>query len=155
PRMGERTMSLLSWLQNLRSALVPRHRKRRHRQRVSRRGIGPRLNVEVLEDRCVPAYTVTALDISAVNLNDAGQIVGNVGGHAALLDNNGNLFDLGTLGGSYSYANAINDLGQVVGSAYLPGDAGQHAFLITPQGSAWFRDSDLDGRNDFMIDLGI
>jgi len=29
-----------------------------------------------------------------------------------------------------------------------------HPFLITPQGGVWFRDSDLDGRNDLMIDLG-
>ena len=36
--------------------------------------------------------------------------------------------DLGTLGGTYSSANGINDLGQVVGWAYLTGDTAQHAF---------------------------
>jgi probable HAF family extracellular repeat protein len=96
---------------------------------------------------------MTSLDIAAADLNDAGQIVGNGGAHAFLLDNE-NYIDLGTLGGTSSYASGINDLGQVVGSAYLPGDLVQHAFLISPQNGVWFRDSDLDGRNDLMIDLG-
>jgi probable HAF family extracellular repeat protein len=37
--------------------------------------------------------------------------------------------DLGTLGGSHSWASAINDSGQVVGSSYLAGDQNHHAFL--------------------------
>jgi probable HAF family extracellular repeat protein len=37
--------------------------------------------------------------------------------------------DLGTLGGSRSVANSINDSGQVVGSSDTPRDGGQHAFL--------------------------
>src|SRR5215218_688686 len=37
--------------------------------------------------------------------------------------------DLGTLGGSRSWASAINDSGEVVGYSYLPGDQNKHAFL--------------------------
>src|SRR5215208_7585788 len=37
--------------------------------------------------------------------------------------------DLGTLGGSRSWASAINDKGQVVGSSNLAGDQNNHAFL--------------------------
>ena len=47
--------------------------------------------------------------------------------------------DLGTLGGSRSWASAINDSGEVVGSSYLAGDQNNHAFLYK------------DGK---MIDLG-
>jgi len=42
----------------------------------------------------------------------------------------------------------------VVGLSYLPGDTVQHAFLVSPQNGVWFQDSNLDGRNDLMIDLG-
>jgi probable HAF family extracellular repeat protein len=37
--------------------------------------------------------------------------------------------DLGTLGGTWSFATGLNDNGQVVGAATLPGDTVQHAFL--------------------------
>lgn len=41
------------------------------------------------------------------------------------------LTDLGTLGGTESFAYAINDHGQVVGSSRLPGDTATHAFLYS------------------------
>ena len=46
----------------------------------------------------------------------------------------GALTDLGTLGGSTSWAFAINALGAVVGSASLPYDVAVHAFLWTADG---------------------
>lgn len=145
----------------------PHHAQRyRTRRRNSRRAARQRLNLEVLEGRCVPAlYAVTDLGTLggphtyAYDLNQAGQVVGDstiaAGGfmHAFLWDS-GTMIDLGTLGGSHSSATGINDLGQVVGYASLPGDVSNHAFLVTPEGGVWFRDNNQDGRNDLMTDLG-
>jgi probable HAF family extracellular repeat protein len=147
-------MSLTSWLQDLRSALASGRNQRQRRRPSSPRGASHRPHLELLEDRCVLAqYAVMDLGFEAVDLNETGQVVGNAGDHAIVLDGD-NLIDLGSLGGIYSHATAINDVGQVVGEATLAGDLAEHAFLITPQGGEWFRDSDLDGRNDLMIDLG-
>ena len=48
--------------------------------------------------------------------------------------------DLGTLGGSYSYASAVNDSGQVVGYSGTAGSFASHAFSWTQKGG--------------MVDLG-
>jgi probable HAF family extracellular repeat protein len=120
----------------------------------------PRLQIEALEDRSVPALYAaadTALDL-AHDVNQAGQVVGTYSDSAsethAFLWDRGTAYDLGTLGGTSSYATGINDLGQVVGQSFLPGDQNYHAFLITPENGVWFRDNNLDGRNDLMVDLG-
>jgi probable HAF family extracellular repeat protein len=39
------------------------------------------------------------------------------------------LTEIGTLGGTYSYGQALNAAGQVTGYAYTAGDAEAHAFL--------------------------
>ena len=41
------------------------------------------------------------------------------------------LTDLGTLGGTQSFAYAVNDLGQVVGSSWIAGDTASHSFLYS------------------------
>lgn len=156
-------MSFTSWLRNIRSALSLNPTERKHRRRSLRPAIH-RPQLELLEDRCTPStYSVTDLGTLggyysyASDLNQAGQVVGSTGTtdgfNRAFLWENGTMIDLGSLGGGYSWATAVNDLGQVVGGAFLP-DSTYHAFLVNPQGGVWFQDSDLDGRNDFMIDLG-
>ncbi len=158
-------MSLRRWLQNLRSALALGRGQRQREHHRSKRATPHRPTLEVLEDRCVPAqYAVTDLgtlggwETDVHDLNEAGQVVGlsytPAGLGHAFVSNHGTIIDLGTLGGGWSDAYGINDQGQVVGTASLPGDATSHAFLLTPQGGVWFQDSNLDGRNDLMIDLG-
>src|SRR5882672_6422904 len=56
-------MSFTSWLQSLRSALVTNRGQRQHRRRGSLRVATHRLNVEVLEGRCLPS-TFTVLNLA-------------------------------------------------------------------------------------------
>jgi probable HAF family extracellular repeat protein len=74
-------------------------------------------------------------DTKATAINNHGQVVGGAlrGLANAFLYNGSKVIDLGTLGGSWSTAQGINNFGQVVGMSALqapPGDMnGLHAFL--------------------------
>ena len=65
----------------------------------------------------------------AADINNLGQVVGGAGGNA-ILYSDGQVTDLGSLGGSSS-AKAINDVGQVVGSSEISPDGLRHAFLYS------------------------
>src|SRR5919202_1756487 len=86
-------------------------------------------------------------NIYPYDMNNQGQIVGDIGadigvGHdeRAGLWQNGTITDLGTLGGSYSYAWGINDEGTVVGEAATTG--ADHAFV--------YKNSQMSDLNNFL-----
>jgi probable HAF family extracellular repeat protein len=64
-------------------------------------------------------YTVTDLgSLTPTGINSWAQVVGNYNGHAFIWTRNQGMRDLGTLmGGTFSWAAAINDLGVVTGTA--------------------------------------
>jgi probable HAF family extracellular repeat protein len=83
-----------------------------------------------------PLYNITVvggLGSSAADINRYGDVVGSMtsGGNThAFVYNSSGFADLGTLGGLNSFANAINDAGQVVGGAStLTGES--HAFVFS------------------------
>jgi len=61
------------------------------------------------------------------DINALGQIIGG----SILLDLNGTITDLGSLGGGVTVAEAINDHGQVVGYSYRANDEYAHGFVWT------------------------
>jgi len=85
--------------------------------------------------------TLGGTDSAAFSINERGQIAGmsftnttvNPATGVPTLDpflwENGKMLDLGTLGGTYGVAFALNNRGQVVGYSNLAGDSGNHAFL--------------------------
>lgn len=114
---------------------------------------------------------------SATGVNDVGQVVGysfgnNVGYSGFIIDpvaNGGQwanldanfinslMVELGTLGGTNSWARSINNSGIVVGDADTS-DFDTHAFRIVPTtvggSKIWFVDANNDGINDLIEDLG-
>lgn len=85
--------------------------------------------------------TLGGTDSAGFAINDRGQIAGwsftnttpNPSTGVPTLDpflwENGKMLDLGTLGGTFGQAWALNNRGQVVGYSGLPGDSANHAFL--------------------------
>jgi probable HAF family extracellular repeat protein len=98
---------------------------------------------------------------NGVAINDAGQVAGytNVASgemHAFRWTPGGTTEDLGTLGGTFSRAEAINASGQVVGHSALPivdSHSRTHAFLWTP--GAGMRDLGILGSDEFIAAYGI
>ncbi len=70
------------------------------------------------------------------SINNLGQMVGTSNGRATLFSGNGTPnTDLGTLGGLFSSAAAINDNGTIVGTAYLTGNTLSHATRFSGTGA--------------------
>jgi len=142
------------WLRHVRSRFPSRGRRgTAHRPSC-------RPQCEALEDRCVPSYSIVDLGgVAPSAINNAGVLAGSWNTHAAVVCN-GFITDLGTLGGPSSQATGINSAGVVVGSAATAGGS-SHAFLVSPEDTdgdgrpdSWYRDSDQNGINDLMTDLG-
>jgi len=94
------------------------------------------------EALALPSYTVTGIGTlpgsngsQAYDINNSGQIAGTSyigpGSDHAFLYDKGGMTDLGTLGRYASYAESINDHGQIVGVLSRQGGQADHAFLYS------------------------
>jgi probable HAF family extracellular repeat protein len=93
--------------------------------------------------------------IRALGINDAGQIAGtaihNVSGTHAFVTIGGVAKDLGTLGGTVSFATEVNDVGEVVGYSYVFSNN-----IPEPARAFYWKDTNGNGESDpgEMRDLG-
>lgn len=80
------------------------------------------------------------LSSTGTGINDSGQVVGSMdisdgSNHAYVTGPNGvNIIDLGTFGGRLSVSTAINNLGEVIGTATTAGNVETHSFLYSHGG---------------------
>ena len=95
-------------------------------QSASRGGV---LDYDIIE------VGILGISSQASAINTSGQVAGtfvSAEEHGrAFVYSPGGMTDIGTLGGTNSYAQGINALGQVVGETYLAGDNIQRGFLYS------------------------
>ena len=101
--------------------------------------------------------TLSNRPFGATAINPLGQMAGGSLGDAAILSN-GVVTDLGNLGGTSSYAQAINSAGLTVGASYIPyvnGATIEHAFLYngTKMIDLGTLANSLQGVNSYATDI--